>query len=362
MPGFNTVPVSGGGSSQPNMTFVGSIYMSTYNRSWAQGGTAGNYGIYSANQEAGYAYFVGATTTGVPLNKMINVTHSFTRIDIIAPTNDMVSLYKIKVKNTSAFNNPFALFSSFLYSTQSSASFVLPSAALPLVNVLIAGGGGSGGRHGGGGGGGGSVVKLTALTAVGTTAITIGAGGPYNENNGINGGTSLFGSLYALGGGRGAQHGNDGDTLGNGGGGGGHSGPGNGGLGTVQTSATGLGFAATPEFFGGNYGARASGEAGGGGGGAGGPVPVASNTTFTRSGGPGHTSDISGSTQRYGIGGGGGQHSTSPGNHGGPNWPGNVGHGGHGGSGDVGSYDPNTTNSRGSGGGAGIVQVRYYIA
>ncbi len=82
MPGFNTVPGSSSGGGQPNMTFVGSVHMSTYNRSWNQGGTAGYYGVYSANQEAGYAYFVGATTTGVPLNRMTNVTHSFTRIDI----------------------------------------------------------------------------------------------------------------------------------------------------------------------------------------------------------------------------------------------------------------------------------------
>lgn len=344
------------------MTFVGSVHMSTYNRSWNQGGTAGYYGVYSANQEAGYAYFVGATTTGVPLNRMTNVTHSFTRIDIIAPTNDMVSLYKVKVKDTNIFNNPFALFSSFVYSTQSSTSFVLPSAALPLVNILICGGGGGGGRHGGGGGGGGNVVKLTALTAVGTTAITIGSGGPYNGNNGINGSPSYFGSLYALGGGRGAQHGHTGDSgYGNGGGGGGHSGAGNGGTGTVQTATTGLGFAATPELFGGNNGARANGEDGGGGGGAGGSAS-ASVSTSNRQGGPGHTSDISGSSLLYGVGGGGGRHGSSPGGHGGTGWPGNIGHGGHGGSGDNGGYNPNTNNAEGSGGGTGIVTVRYYIA
>ena len=96
MPGFNTIPGSGGGGGQANMTFVASVHMTTYNRSWTQGGTAGYYAMFSVNQENGYVYFVGATTTGGPLNRLINVTHSFTRIDIIAPQNDMISLYKAK--------------------------------------------------------------------------------------------------------------------------------------------------------------------------------------------------------------------------------------------------------------------------
>ena len=100
MPGFNTIPGSSGGGGQPNMSFVGSIHMSSYNRSWAQAGTAGSYGLYSANQENGFAYFVGATITGVPLNRVAAVSHSFTRIDIVAPTNDMVSLYKVKTKGS----------------------------------------------------------------------------------------------------------------------------------------------------------------------------------------------------------------------------------------------------------------------
>jgi hypothetical protein len=359
MPGFNTIPGSSGGGGQPNMTFVASIHMSTYNRSWAQGGTAGNYGIYSANQEAGYAYFVGSgTTTGVPLNRMSSVGHSFTRIDIIAPTNDMVSLYKVKVKSTTEFLNPFALFSSFLYSTQSSSSFVLPSAALPLVNLLIAGGGGGSGRHGGGGGAGGSVVKLTALTAVGTTAIQIGAGTSYQS--GATGGTSFFGSLYALGGGHGGNHNSVGGSGGNGGGGGGHGGSASGGTGTVQTGQTGLGFAASPELFGGFNGAAAGGEPGGGGAGAGGSAS-ASVSTHSRQGGAGHTSDIGGSSQLYGVGGGGGRHNEAPGSHGGSGWPGVYSHGGHGGSGDS-NGGLSETNTKGTGGATGIVHVRYYIA
>jgi hypothetical protein len=145
MPGFNTLPAVGGGGGQANMTFVASIHMNTYNRSWAQGGTPGYYAMYSTNQENGYAYFVGSgTTTGVALNRLANITHSFTRIDVIAPQNDMISLYKAKVKSTTEFPNPFAAFSSFPSIIQSSGNFVLPNNALPLVNLVVVGGGGSG--------------------------------------------------------------------------------------------------------------------------------------------------------------------------------------------------------------------------
>jgi hypothetical protein len=181
MPGFNTLPAVGGGGGQANMTFVASVHMQTYNRSWTQGGTPGYYGMFSSNQENGYVYFVGATTTGAPLNRIVNINHAFTRIDIIAPVNDMINLYKAKVKSTTAFADPFAAFASFPSVITSSGNFVLPNNALPLVNILVsgAGGGGHGDHHGSGGASGGAVVKLTAYQAVGTTAVTIagGAGG-----------------------------------------------------------------------------------------------------------------------------------------------------------------------------------------
>jgi hypothetical protein len=220
MPGFNTLPVVGGGGGQANMTFVGSIHMNTYNRSWAQGGTPGYYALYSTNQENGYAYFVGATTTGVALNRLANITHSFTRIDIIAPVNDMVSLYKGKVKTTTEFTSPFAAFSSFPSVITSSGNFVLPNNALPLVNILVAGpgGGGGGSHHGAGGGGGGGIVKLTAYQAVGTTPFTSGSVAGHVANGGGGGG-----------------HNND-------------TGNRAGGTGFVQTSSTGLGVSGSPIY------------------------------------------------------------------------------------------------------------------
>jgi len=377
MAGFNTVPSSGGGGGQANMTFVASIHMETYNRSWAQGGTPGYYSMFSANQENGYVYFVGATTTGGPLNRLINVTHSFTRIDVIAPQNDMLSLYKSKVKSTTEFLNPFSAFASFPSTITSSGNFVLPNNALPLVNVLLAGGGGaSGAGHGdghggGGGGGGGGVVKLTAYQAVGTTSITIGSGGTRpqsysgNSHNGGPGNRTFFGNVYAIGGGGGGGWSNrtGGGTQNsyggaNGGGGGAGSGRGDGGIGLAQTSTTGLGFAGTPQFIGGYTGghghdSNSHHSRGGGGAGAGGNGSNGSHGNGGSNGnmGPGHTSDISGSNYSYAPGGAG----DSP-NHGAGHHTGGYGAGGTGSdNGHPGSSVHGTT------GNAGVVVVRYYI-
>ena len=365
MPGFNTLPITGGGGGQANMTFVASIHMPTYNRSWAQGGTAGYYALYSTNQENGYVYFVGATTTGGPLNRLINVTHAFTRIDVIAPVNDMLSLYKAKVKSTTTFANPFAAFSSFPSVITSSGNFVLPNNALPLVNLLVNGGGasGGGGHHGGGGGGGGAVVKLTAYQAVGTTSITIGAGGSHGRwdaSAGNNGSSTYFGNVYALGGGAGAGHNQTGNSGGNGGGGGG-PGAGYGGAGLVQTASTGLGLSGSPEYIGGNAGAGSSGGGshirGGGGGGAGGSGTLGTYQSGGN-GGPAHQSDLSGTNSGYGFGGYGTSHHDgghgASGSHSGPGY-------GHGGVGAGHNRNFGHGSEYATGGGQGAVVVRYYI-
>ena len=198
------VPSGGGGT--PGFDYIASIRMETYNRSWTQAGAAGNYIVTSNLNNPGYAYFVGATTTGTPLNKVVNVGHAFTRIDIIAPTGDFVSLSKAAVKSTSVFSNPFANFASFPSTITSSGNFVLPTSALPLVTALIVGGGGGGGyHHSGGGGGGGGVVKLNGYLAVGTTSCTIGSGQGANQSgsNSGRGGDTYFGNVFAYGGGAG---------------------------------------------------------------------------------------------------------------------------------------------------------------
>jgi hypothetical protein len=370
MPGFNTVPAVGGGGGQANMTYVASIHMSTYNRSWAQGGTAGYYGLFSVNQENGYAYFVGSgVSTGAPLNRLTNISHAFTRIDIIAPTNDMISLYKAKVKSTTVFNNPFDAdpsigknaISAFPSTIRSSGNFVLPNNALPLVNVLLVGGGGDAYHHGGGGAGGG-VVKLTAYQAVGTTSVTIGAGRSSNGSN-VAGGSTFFGNVYALGGQSAVDHSNNPTSLGaNGAGASGYAGSlRNGGSGVTQTTSTGLGATGSPVYHGGFSGGGAHGNGGGthrhqggGGGGAGGDGPTKpSGTTGGSAGGNGHYSDINGSGLHYGFGGGGADHHGNS-SSGDGSWPSHGANGyGHGG---------RSTYNNHTGGDSGAVIVRYYIA
>lgn len=362
MPGFNTLPATGGAGGQANMTFVASVHMTTYNRSWTQGGTAGYYGAFSVNQENGYVYFVGATTTGGPLNRLINVTHSFTRIDIIAPQNDMVSLYKAKVKSTSEFANPFAAFASFPSVIQSSGNFVLPNNALPLVNLVVAGGGGGGG-HGehhraGGGGGGGGVIKLTAFQAVGTTSITVGSGGGEQGN----GGSTFFGNVYALGGGGGANRNANapGGNIANGGGAsiwGSGNGNRNGASGVVQTASTGLGNSGSPVYHGGHSGGGAGStqhhQRSGGGGGAFEAGSNGGDLGGNGNGARGHISDITGSNHTFGPGGSGNAHSVGHGTNG---WDRDglspYAHGGRGGGDD---------NSGRGNGGTGVVVIRYYI-
>lgn len=364
MPGFNTLPAVGGGGGQANMTFVASVHMETYNRTWAQGGTPGYYAMYSTNQENGYVYFVGATTTGAPLNRLVNVTHAFTSINIIAPTNDMVSLYKAKVKATTEFPNPFANFSSFPSLIRSSGNFVLPNNALPLVNIVLVGGGGGGGRshhnHGGGGGGGsGNVIKLTAFQAVGTTSVTIGSAGSGGDTGG-NGGSTYFGNVYALGGGGGGTHAGAGQQGGCGGGAGGaHSHAG--GAGITQTTNSGLGNAGSPAFHGGFRGGNIQNDSSHGnnrrGGGGGGPMGHGGDGSYNNNnGGQAHVSDILGSNSAFG---GGGRGQSPDGNHGTNGWEGlgaaNVySHAGHGNS-------SNNSNPNGNNGDSGTVVVRYYI-
>ena len=376
MPGFNTLPAVGGGGGQANMTYVASIHMNTYNRSWAQGGTPGYYAVYSTNQENGYAYFVGATTTGAPLNRLSNITHSFTRIDIIAPVNDMVSLYKAKVKATTEFANAFANFSSFPSIIRSSGNFVLPNNALPLVNIVLAGGGGGGGGSyhtapAAGGGGGGGVVKLTAYQAVGTTSVTIGGGGGNNgggdNSHGTNGSSTYFGNVYAMPGGGGLRRDNAGfnsswvtsnpGVITNTGGAGAHH-ANTAAPGFTQTASSGLGLSGSPQFFGGNKGGDSTPNdtnnhnRGGGGGGA---TSVGGNGAYA-SGGDGGTGHISDIVQGNAVFGAGGRSMSHNGGHGTNGWElqagytNNYSHGGHSG-----------RNEAGSGGDSGVVVVRYYI-
>lgn len=73
-----------------------------------------------------------------------------------------------------------------------------------LVDVLLVGGGGGGGNvYGGGGGAGGHIYKTSYYLPLGSTTITIGAGGSVNGR----GGDTIVSSLVAVGGGSGCTSG-----------------------------------------------------------------------------------------------------------------------------------------------------------
>jgi hypothetical protein len=358
--GIQSFTPSGGGGT-PGFDYIASIRMETYNRSWAQSGAAGNYILTSNNMNSGYVYFVGSSlTTGSPLGKVVNVAHSFTSVNVIAPTGDFMSLYKASVKSTTVFSSPFANFASFPSQITSSGNFVLPTSALPLVDALVVGAGGSGGgNHAGGGGGGGAILKLTGYQAVGTTSITIGTSGGHDGTHGYNGGSTYFGNVFAIGGtgGSGSTTRTTTQIGANGGGGCGHSkAQYSDGIdsGSAYYSYVTAGFgtqSGTVTYQGGYRGGTFGGNhAGGGGGGAGGIGNAASGTT-PGGGGNGHVSNITGTNYTYAWGGGGGSY--SPNNaHG--NTPGTYGSGGHG--------AHNGPENNASGGTQGIVVVRYYIA
>jgi len=331
--GIQSFTPSGGGGT-PGFDYIASIQMTTFNRSWTQSGAAGNYVVTSNNNNSGYVYFVtSGGTVGTPLGQVINLTNAFTRLDIVAPTNDFISLHKVAVKSTSLFNNALAGFASFPSIISSSGNFVLPNASLPLVDVMIVGGGGGSSSHSSGGGGGG-IVKLTAYQAVGTTSVTVGSGG--GDANGSRGGDSYFGNVYALGGG-GGFHGRSKNFgiasaqdqafgLGANGTGAGHGSTGEAGVGgglagypgTTQTSSTGLGTKGTPTYTGGFTGGSLTGSwtpnhGGAGGAGAGGNGGNrSSGEDGAAVGGIGHTSDFTGTSLIYSTGGGGGHHNSPP--------------------------------------------------
>jgi hypothetical protein len=359
-------PSSGGGT--PGFDYIASVRMETYNRSWTQAGAAGNYVVTSNNNNSGYVYFVTTGgTVGTPLGQVINLTSPFTRLDIVAPTNDFISLYKVSVKSTSLFNNALAGFSAFPSIMNASGNFVLPNASLPLVDVMLVGAGGSAHGHGSGGGGGG-IVKLTAYQAVGTTSVTIGANAGNATN--VQGGASYFGNVYALGGGGGFASKSQtlAQTHGNGANGAGasHAGTGEGGTGggiagipgTTQTAGTGLNTKGSPTYTGGHRGGNLGGgftlnHGGAGGGGGGGVGGDRNGTSGAATGGLGHVSNFSGSNVVYSAGGGGAHH-TSPAESG--NYASHSDAAGYG-------WGRNSTHdaSNQSGNGNGVVMVRYYI-
>ncbi len=226
------------------------------------------------------------------------------------------------------------------------------------VDLFLVAGGGGGGCNGGGGGGGGGVVFSTSLLVTNnqTVPIVVGKGGTGSSSAsyaGRAGSNSVFGTVFALGGGGGATRDGDADAGagGSGGGGGGGARP-TGGTGTAGQGCNG------------GNGYNSGADSAGGGGGGSGSAGVAATFRNGGDGGTGLVYAINGIATNYAGGGGGGLTVNGT----------VVGKGGAGGGGDstLGAGNSGAPNTGGGGGGAttvkaggdggsGIVMVRYLL-
>lgn len=234
-------------------------------------------------------------------------------------------------------------------------------------------GGGAGGGHGSqrtSGGGAGGRVRTGTLAISADQTITVGSGGaasvsPPTGSAGSPGGTSSIGALSVAeggsGGGGSAAGNQPGVSGGVHGGGGQHAGVG--GDGTIYDGGSGYNSANASLNFG-----------GGGGAGAGGNGGTAHQSSVTPgsagAGGPGVSSDITGSSLTYGAGGGGGaEQNNATAYNGGPAGGSGAGRGtgpdgaatsgtnGFGGGGGGGSSE--SGGGSGGSGGSGVVMIRY---
>ena len=253
-----------------------------------------------------------------------------------------------------------------LTTTWTDLSLTTRSPDLTQVEVLVvAGGGGTGALWQGGGGGGGGIVYRPSFTvAPGTSyTATVGLGG---NGSGVSqelqsdGGNSVFGSLTALGGGKGSS---ENVTRNNGGSGGGSS----------HATTSDASNATQPGSASGGFGNNGGGWdpalpnsypfSAGGGGGAGAPGALVKETDANPGkGGDGLPFNITGSTVFYGGGGAGSNRNgvSAPGGLGGGGATGQSGTPNTGGGGGAGTQAPALEMQKvGGAGGSGIVVVRY---
>lgn len=197
--------------------------------------------------------------------------------------------YQIKLRAVNALGTGATESSALSFSTQ----------GLSVEYLVVAGGGGGGCGHGGGGGAGGYRTGTTALGAS-TQTVTVGGGGSggvYSSAASTAGGNSVFGSISATGGGRGAgQDPQYQATTGGSGGGGGYTTAG------VFSGAAGNAGGYTPvEGYAGGTPPATQWVGAGGGGSSG----VGTYTGAESGGGPGTANSITGSSVTYAAGGSG---------------------------------------------------------
>jgi hypothetical protein len=273
------------------------------------------------------------------------------------------SIYGVAALNTTPVTAPFATGGNIVandgtywYHAFLSSGTFTPLKALSCDYLVVAGGGSGGAAYEGGGGGAGGLRSTVTATGGGGSletpisvtaqsyAITVGAGGSAvnPESSGNAGSNSTFASITSIGGGYGANGGNN-IPGGNGGSGGGTSRSYAGGTGT-----SGQGFAGGSggsDVAGGGGGAGAVGATGGAGG-AGVAISAFASPTLTgvsnfyAGGGGGGNSGAGGS------GGGGAGHPTAA-----VSATRNTGSGG----GGARTYSPGSSGA----GGSGLVIIRY---
>ena len=198
-----------------------------------------------------------------------------------------------------------------IHTFTSSGNFVNTVSSLAVEYLVIAGGGaggGTAGTYGGGGGGaGGYRTNVSGQTSGGnssaeaalslsaaTFAVTVGAGGAYNNSgNGGTGGNSIFSTITSLGGAGGAGTAVAGLSGGSGSGTGGTAGP---------SAAGGSGTSGQGTDGGGNSGSSGTGGGGGGAGQAG--FDDGGDSSTYGDGGNGLSNNITGSSVTRAGGGG----------------------------------------------------------
>jgi hypothetical protein len=264
--------------------------------------------------------------------------------------------------------------------TLTNTSWTAPT-GVTSIEVLVVAGGGSGGTGnnstssnadaGSGGGAGGLIYNGQYTVTPGNSyTVTVGAGGAAvtatANTAGNPGSNSVFGTLTAIGGGRGVAPNTAGGAGGSGGGGGGGGIIVSGGAGTA-----GQGYPGGSKFSG---GAPYSGQGGGGAGGKGGDYVY--NQNNGGGGGNGLNFSISGTSTWYAGGGGGGAGGSAGNYKGGAGGLGGGGKGGDNtatapGSGSEGTAGTASTGGGGGGGsnsgytsgagGSGIVIIKYTV-
>jgi len=227
----------------------------------------------------------------------------------------------------------------------------------PAVEYLVVAGGGGAGSYDGGGGAGGLLTGMVPVTIGTSYTVTVGAGGTGNSTSqGVQGASSVFGSISATGGGFGGYPAGNGGSGGGAGQAVGATTPYSGGQGVFGQGNAGGSYAYA--------GSGTSNYVGGGGGGGAGTVGFNGAVLKGGNGGAGIASAISGTVTTYAGGGGGCGYSA-----GGPvvAGTGGVGGGGNGGADTATAGTANTGGGGGGGapgasgaaGGSGIVIISY---